>query len=169
MISYSYNDTQYIHVQARSTFLTKLTTSGHRAQEVRGQRHGTAAAAGLFARHLGKTNRSWVFFYSISMISMVSMENFNANYENHKIHSKIRTIAALIGFDWLWSLAESTVFWYHAVDQKGSAVDSAERWSKRLRNPNDQLFFKAGNRAVSIADYSLKWLELQVPRCTKHT
>ena len=26
------------------------------------------------------------------------------------------------------------------------------------RNPNDELFFKAGNRAVSIADYSLKCL-----------
>ena len=26
------------------------------------------------------------------------------------------------------------------------------------RNPNDELFFKAGNRAVSITDYSLKCL-----------
>ena len=42
---------------------------------------------------------------------------------------------------------------------------SLKAWD--FRNPNDQLYFKAGNRAVSIADYSLKLLEasLSEPNC----
>ena len=83
--------------------------SGHRAQKVRGQRHGTVAAAGLFVRHLGKSNRSlWscLVFTAFQWFRWFRWYDFDESFfRSIRSTAEVRTMKFIVNicsFDWLW-------------------------------------------------------------------